>query len=154
MNTCEIMWNSIAFDGKLNRRGVLHEHELAIAKNVDVCFVPLPLPIPPHPCPLPWQVAFFLPQLVQLLRSDKTGQIEAFLLAAAARSRLFAHHLVCFLRSEATPPEEAFNPAVKRSNWEPPVDTGLWQIGDRCDAWSGLAVVALCCVKPAGVVIG
>lgn len=33
---------------------------------------------------------------------------------------------VCTLRSEARPPEEAFNPKVKRSGWQAPEDTGLW----------------------------
>lgn len=44
------------------------------------------------------QVAFFLPQLVQLLRSDDNGMIKSFLMASADRSIVFAHHLVCTLR--------------------------------------------------------
>ncbi len=40
------------------------------------------------------QVAFFLPQLVQQLRRDEGGLIRSFLLDAAQRSMLFAHHLV------------------------------------------------------------
>ncbi len=44
------------------------------------------------------QVAFFLPQLVQQLREDQGGLVEEFLLAAAARSMLFAHVLLCALR--------------------------------------------------------
>lgn len=44
------------------------------------------------------QVAFFLPQLVQLLRSDGNGMIRKFLLDAAKRSTFFAHHLVCTLK--------------------------------------------------------
>ncbi|KAL4857248.1 Phosphatidylinositol 4-kinase alpha 1 [Chlorella vulgaris] len=87
---------------------------------------------------LPEEVAFFLPQLVQLLRFDQGssgggsgGLVERFLLDAAARSVYFAHMLVCQLLSEGTPPDEAFNPAVKRSNWAPPADTGLWGIADR-----------------------
>lgn len=44
------------------------------------------------------QVAFFLPQLVQLLRSDDNGMIRDFLLAVARSSALFAHHLLCTLR--------------------------------------------------------
>lgn len=55
---------------------------------------------------VPWkiriQVAFFLPQLVQLLRSDETGMIRAFLLGSAQRSIVFAHHLVCTLKVETT----------------------------------------------------
>lgn len=38
---------------------------------------------------------------------------------------------VCTLRSEAKPPEEAFKPAVKRSGWQPPKDTGLWEIAGQ-----------------------
>ncbi|EIE19821.1 phosphatidylinositol 3 and 4-kinase family protein, partial [Coccomyxa subellipsoidea C-169] len=79
----------------------------------------------------PEQVAFFLPQLVQQLRRDEGGLIRSFLLDAAQRSMLFAHHLVCTLRSEAKPSEEAFSPAVKRSGWQPPQDTGLWDIAGQ-----------------------
>ena len=53
-----------------------------------------------------------------------------YLLDAAARSRLFAHRLVCCLASEGTPPDEAFHPAVKRSGWKPPADSGLWATAD------------------------
>ncbi|KAK9812698.1 hypothetical protein WJX72_002251 [[Myrmecia] bisecta] len=80
-------------------------------------------------CP-PEQVAFFLPQLVQLLRGDDNHQIEEFLLSAATRSVLFAHHLICTLKSEGTPPAEARDPPVKRAGWTPPADTGLWRIAD------------------------
>ncbi|BDA51126.1 phosphatidylinositol 4-kinase alpha [Coccomyxa sp. Obi] len=79
----------------------------------------------------PEQVAFFLPQLVQQLRRDDGHLMRDFLLDAAKRSRHFAHHLVCTLRSEAKPPEEAFSPAVKRSGWQPPKDTGLWEIAGQ-----------------------
>lgn len=44
------------------------------------------------------QVAFFLPQLVQLLRADDSGLIRQFLLAAACRSIQFAHVMICTLR--------------------------------------------------------
>ena len=44
------------------------------------------------------QVAFYLPQLVQQLRADPGGLVEAFLLDGAAKSQLFAHHLICTLR--------------------------------------------------------
>jgi hypothetical protein len=57
---------------------------------------------------------FFLPQLVQLLRGDDDGAIQSFFLTAAAHSDLFAHQLIWALNSEAKPPEEAFNPEVKR----------------------------------------
>lgn len=79
----------------------------------------------------PEEVSFFLPQLVQLLRNDPEGLLEAFLMQTANESVYFAYLLVCQLNSEGTPPEEAFNPAVRRSNWSPPVDTGLWSIADR-----------------------
>ena len=38
---------------------------------------------------------------------------------------------VCTLRSEARPPDEAFNPAVKRSGWQAPEDTGLWDTANE-----------------------
>ena len=44
------------------------------------------------------QVAFFLPQLVQLLRADEGGMIQEFLFTAARRSTLFGHKLICTLR--------------------------------------------------------
>lgn len=111
-------------------------------------------------CP-PEDVAFFLPQLVQLLRFDqRQGLVERYLLDAASRSVYFAHLLACQLASEGTPPDDAFNPTVgcgggcgagpcsimcrsqvhqpswstvqvKRSGWTPPSDTGLWAIADR-----------------------
>jgi len=79
----------------------------------------------------PEDVAFFLPQLVQLLRHDPEGSVESFLLNAAQRSSYFAYLLVCQLASEGTPPPDAFNPTIKRSGWSPPSDTGLWGIADR-----------------------
>lgn len=42
------------------------------------------------------------------------GAITNFFLAAAADSDLFGHQLIWALNSEARPPEEAFNPEVKR----------------------------------------
>jgi hypothetical protein len=59
------------------------------------------------------QVVFFLPQLVQLLRGDD-GAIRQFFLTSGAHSDVFAHQLMWALASEARPPEEAFNPEVKR----------------------------------------
>ena len=79
----------------------------------------------------PEQVSFFLPQLVQLLRNDPDGTLESFLVNKACQSVYFAYILICQLDSEGTPPAEAFTPAVKRSNWTPPSDTGLWTIADR-----------------------
>ncbi|KAF8068220.1 PI4KA1 [Scenedesmus sp. PABB004] len=76
----------------------------------------------------PEKLVFFLPQLVQLLRGDADGAIRRFFTTAAAHSELFAHQLIWALDSEAKPPEEAFNPEVKRSGWQPPKDTGLWDI--------------------------
>lgn len=81
-------------------------------------------------CP-PEAVASFLPQLVQLLRGDTDGQIAGYLLAAATRSVLYAHILIATLAAEGTPPPEAFAPAVKRSGWKPPEDTGLWRVADE-----------------------
>eukprot|EP00891_Asterochloris_glomerata_P007299 jgi/Astpho2/7299/e_gw1.00113.17.1_t len=48
----------------------------------------------------PEQVAFFLPQLVQLLRADEGGMIQDFLFTAARRSTLFGHKLICTLRGQ------------------------------------------------------
>eukprot|EP00879_Flechtneria_rotunda_P007045 GHRR01007395.1.p1 GENE.GHRR01007395.1~~GHRR01007395.1.p1 ORF type:complete len:1449 (+),score=535.85 GHRR01007395.1:542-4348(+) len=76
----------------------------------------------------PEKLVFFLPQLVQLLRGDADGAISRFFLTAASGSDLFGHQLIWALNSEAKPPEEAFNPEVKRSGWQPPKDTGLWDI--------------------------
>jgi len=44
--------------------------------------------------------------------------------------------LVCTLSAEGRPPDEAFSsPAVKRSGWSPPEDTGLWAVaGELKDA--------------------
>lgn len=44
------------------------------------------------------------------------------------------------LQTEGTPPEEAFNPTVKRSGWQPPRDTGLWAATDavRSKVWGAL----------------
>ena len=44
------------------------------------------------------QVAFFLPQLVQLLRGDSNGMIQSFLFLAASRSNVFAYNLICILK--------------------------------------------------------
>lgn len=79
----------------------------------------------------PEEIAFFLPQLVQSLRHDPDGLIERFLLEEGRHSVYFAYLLESQLASEGTPPPEAFNPSVKRSNWSPPVDTGLWTTADR-----------------------
>ncbi len=67
---------------------------------------------------------------MQLLRGDEGGAVEAFLREEAARARLFAHLLLCALRTEGTPPAEAFAPAVKRSGWKPPEDSGIWAAAD------------------------
>lgn len=78
----------------------------------------------------PERVSFFLPQLVQALRSesepDSDRSLEEFLMSAARSSVWFAQRLVWALETEAKPPAEAFNPEIKRSGWEPPRDTGLW----------------------------
>ena len=55
------------------------------------------------------QVTFFLPQLVQLLRSDDNGMIKSFLLASADRSIVFAHHLVCTLKVRCIASYSSFN---------------------------------------------
>jgi phosphatidylinositol 4-kinase len=79
----------------------------------------------------PEEAAFFLPQLVQLLRHDPGAEVESFLLRGALRSAYFAYLLDCQLAAEGTPPAEAFAPAVRRSGWAPPSDSGLWAPADR-----------------------
>eukprot|EP00798_Chlamydomonas_sp_ICE-L_P027721 gene27721-7367_t len=79
----------------------------------------------------PEQVAFFLPQLVQILRHDEDKAIQSSLLDMASKSDLFAHQLIWALKTEEKPPEEEFNPEVKRSGWEAPKDFGLWDIAER-----------------------
>ena len=46
---------------------------------------------------------------------------------------IYAHMLIRTLSAEGTPPPEAFtSPAVKRSGWSPPEDTGgLWAVADE-----------------------
>ena len=79
----------------------------------------------------PRDVAFFLPQLIQTLRTDVSGYVEDLLLGIAKLDPLFAHRLIWVLGGEEEPPPEAFNPDVKRSGWEPPKETGLWKIVGR-----------------------
>jgi phosphatidylinositol 4-kinase A len=79
----------------------------------------------------PERLAIFLPQLVQLLRHDPDAAVEDLLLSTASSSAYFAYLLVCQLASEGTPPAEAFQPVIKRSNWTPPQDTGMWRIADN-----------------------
>ncbi len=49
---------------------------------------------------------------------------------------LVAYHA----QTEGKPPEDAFNPVVKRSGWQPPQDTGLWGAADAVQAkvWHAL----------------
>ncbi|GIL78260.1 hypothetical protein Vretifemale_7693, partial [Volvox reticuliferus] len=102
----------------------------------------------------PAKVVFFLPQLVQALRSDgdvenagsgggaahkgkggdedtRDGATGRYLLATAARDDKFAHQLIWALATEEKPPPEEFNPEVKRSGWEPPKDMGLWDPAEK-----------------------
>ncbi|KAG2445055.1 hypothetical protein HYH02_008923 [Chlamydomonas schloesseri] len=79
----------------------------------------------------PAKVAFFLPQLVQALRNDADGATARFLLDTAVRDDLFLHQLIWALVTEERPPPEEFNPEVKRSGWQPPADTGLWEPAAR-----------------------
>lgn len=53
------------------------------------------------------QVAFFLPQLVQLLRGDSNGQIREYMLTAARQSVLYSHILICCLKVRPTPAASA-----------------------------------------------
>ncbi|GMH40744.1 hypothetical protein BSKO_08648 [Bryopsis sp. KO-2023] len=79
----------------------------------------------------PEELAFYLPQLVQCLREDGNHILEDFLRTVCHTSRTFCHRLLWYLRSEFKPPSEAFNPAIKRSGWKPPGDTGLWGHTER-----------------------
>ncbi len=53
------------------------------------------------------------------------------------------------MQSEATPPEEAFNPTVKRSGWHPPSDTGLWKPAEamRARVWESLGAQQVAFLK-------
>ncbi|KAG5473529.1 hypothetical protein LSCM4_03598 [Leishmania orientalis] len=46
------------------------------------------------------QLIFYLPQLLQLLATDKSGSIEAFLVRASEKSIMFAHQLLWSLQTE------------------------------------------------------
>ena len=59
-------------------------------------------------------MAFFLPQLVQLLRHDEGGLIADFLVDRAKHSPLFAANVISMLASEGTPPKDAFDPVVRQ----------------------------------------
>ena len=39
--------------------------------------------------------------------------------------------LMWALKTEEKPPDEAFNPEVKRSGWQPPQDCGLWTVSGQ-----------------------
>ncbi|KAK3278569.1 hypothetical protein CYMTET_13497, partial [Cymbomonas tetramitiformis] len=74
----------------------------------------------------------FLPQLVQVLLCDPTGQVEEYLMSAAAKAPLFAHRLVWTLGGEEAPPKNT-GEMVKRSGWKDPWlnPNPLWPIVDR-----------------------
>lgn len=71
------------------------------------------------------QLIFYLPQLLQLLATDRSGSIQAFLLRMAVKSTMFAHQLLWSLQTEGqgsgalakkcqaveTKVKEAFTPA-------------------------------------------
>ena len=44
-------------------------------------------------------------------------------------------------QTEGMPPTDAMDPAVKRSGWQAPQDTGLWQVSDRVEreVWRSLS---------------
>ena len=103
---------------------------------------------------------------MQSLRHDSDGITAGALLTLAGRSDVFAHQLQWALMTEEQPPQEAFNPEVKRSGWEPPKDYGLWKVrgggggagwGRGClPDWSGLkantfmAYIIYCIVRHKG----
>ncbi|CAC9508760.1 putative phosphatidylinositol 4-kinase alpha [Leishmania infantum JPCM5] len=47
------------------------------------------------------KLIFYLPQLLQLLATDESGSIEAFLVRTSARSTMFAHQLLWSLQTES-----------------------------------------------------
>ena len=70
-------------------------------------------------------VVFMLPQIVQLLRLHPEP-VSSFILRTVRKSPKLCAQVLWALETEMRPPEEAFNPTIKRSGWEPPQDTGLW----------------------------
>ena len=70
-------------------------------------------------------VVFMLPQIVQLLRLHAEA-VSSFVLRTVRKSPKLCAQILWALETEMRPPEEAFNPTIKRSGWEPPQDTGLW----------------------------
>ena len=70
-------------------------------------------------------IVFMLPQIVQLLRLHAEA-LSTFIMKIVKRSPKLCAQVLWALETEMRPPEEAFNPTIKRSGWEPPQDTGLW----------------------------
>lgn len=72
--------------------------------------------------------------------SQRPSRQEACNVSPFLCNTLSSVSLMVRLQSEAKPPEEAFNPTVKRSGWRPPADTGLWKPAEvlRARVWESL----------------
>mmetsp|Transcript_5421 Transcript_5421/g.16419 ORF Transcript_5421/g.16419 Transcript_5421/m.16419 type:complete len:869 (+) Transcript_5421:97-2703(+) len=74
---------------------------------------------------------FVIPQIIQCLRYQECSEtVEKVLMKAARRDAIIAAYIYWQLNGEKTPPDEVFNPVIKRSGWKPPEDAGLWKISD------------------------
>ena len=72
---------------------------------------------------------FIVPQMIQALRNpDAVPMIAEMLTYLGKVSTNSLMFVLWNLDGEKTPPPEAFNPAVKRSGWRPPEDSGLWEV--------------------------
>lgn len=74
---------------------------------------------------------FVIPQIIQCLRYEECSQtVQKVLMKASRKDAILAAYIYWQLNGERTPPEEAFNPVIKRSGWNPPEDAGLWKVSD------------------------
>ena len=74
---------------------------------------------------------FVIPQIIQCLRHRESCEtVEKVLMKAARKDAILAAYIYWQLNGEKTPPEEVFNPTIKRSGWKPPEDAGLWKVSD------------------------
>ena len=80
----------------------------------------------------PDDLGFFLPQLVQKLQNDPTGNIKNFLMVAALQDEKFAHKFIWMLRGEGKPGDN-YDKLPKRSGWTPPEETPMWAIADAVE---------------------
>jgi phosphatidylinositol 4-kinase len=75
---------------------------------------------------------YIIPQIIQCLKyQDACETVEKVLMKAARKDEVLAAYIYWQLNGEKTPPNEAFNPVIKRSGWKPPQDVGLWKVSDQ-----------------------